>query len=251
MAVERLAVVRTKAAIVERSVLRREQVGPLETLLASLLAIELRGARDALGATFAAAAFDAWIEAFYPAHEERMAGELAGPLLSYGGAIAETALSEIGSDASPPLDSFAPGYTAAAASRWTRSSIAQLRSIVKTRADPGVAIAERLDDWSKFRAGHVAQEEATRGAGAFAVLAYLAGGRTRMRWRSLGESCPLCQRMNGRIVTIGEPFVPEGGKVEASGKDGPIVLETRSSIGHPPLHGAGKGGVCDCILEAA
>ncbi|MDX1388275.1 MAG: hypothetical protein R3344_03750 [Acidobacteriota bacterium] len=247
MAAERLKAL----AVAERQLARDRQVEVFAAVFAALLATEVRAANEALGDAFVAVLFDLWIDAFYPEHEQRMRRALIEPVRGYGEEIAGYALDEIGSDAVAPVGAFSSEYTAGAASRWTRSSIAQLRALAK-EATPGPLIAERLVDWSDGRALHAGAEEATRAAGAFTMLGYMAGGRTKMRWRARGSSCPLCQRLNGRIVTIGEPFVDEGGKVEAEGEDGEALkFETRTKIGHPPLHGAGKAGVCDCILEAA
>lgn len=197
---------------------------------------------------------DAWLDGFYEEHGLTLAAALRPLTLSYGTATARTALQEIDSNARVPVAAFAATYAGAAADRWTNSSVAQLRQILKETAEEETeiiegAISERLTKWDEQRAAWAGEREATQAGSAFVKLAFVAAGVTHLVWRANAGACDFCMEMNGKIVGIDQSFARAGDQVSPGGDNSPMPIQ--QSIGHPPLHGLnGRGGVCQCQIVA-
>lgn len=112
---------------------------------------------------------------------------------------------------------------------------------------PRDAVEERLDQWqegtedARPRADQQAEWEVNRLGNAVAKATFVAAGIGALVWRELGESCPLCNAMDGRIVASGSLFIDEGDELE--GDDGETTITPRYGVGHPPLHSG-----CDCLV---
>lgn len=60
---------------------------------------------------------------------------------------------------------------------------------------------------------------------------------TALEWSAQPDSCPFCQELDGKIVGIGDVFVPEGGSVEAVRNGNEVSLNTGfGPVVTPPLH---------------
>lgn len=240
----------TKAATLhERSQLRAAQVPLFRAILAPLLEREINAARRIITQ---GTNLNAWVEEFYPSQQEAVAKAIGPVSQTYGEQTAELLIEEMGSGTVPPsIKDFAAEYAAGLAARWTNDAIAQIRQIQRDEEEVNDPLLERLDTWEQSRADRQAEREATQGAGAFATHTMIASGISRMTWKTVGDSCPLCRRMGGRTVGVSDPFLVAGASLEARDAEGVALrLITRRSIGHPPLHGAGKrGGVCDCLVS--
>lgn len=237
-----------QSAVADRVSARTRAVDPLRDLFASILGMELAAALSALGSV---RALDLWIESFYPRHDDAIARAARPVVESYGGELVEIARAEI--DAGP-VDAahFTEGFTAGLASRWTSSSIGQLRQIIRDEDDPIPAVVARLERWEESRALRTAASEATQAAGAFTKYAYLVGGQDELVWVALGSSCPLCRKMAGRRIRVTEDFLAPGDTLTAEGEEGPVEFVPQKAVGHPPLHGISSGGgICDCTVRAA
>ncbi len=69
----------------------------------------------------------------------------------------------------------------------------------------------------------------------------VAAGVTLLRWVTIGENCPFCDSLSGKVVGVEQDFALPNDVIEAGGKG----LGVRSKIGHPPIH---RG--CDCQIVA-
>lgn len=245
-----LALLKQTAVLHERSRLRREQVPIFRSALSPILEQETAAARRVLDRT--TPELDAWVEEFFPEQQERVEEALAPLVETYGEDTVALVMEEIGTDVTPAaLEVFAQQYATGLAVRWTNDSVAQIRQIQRDEEDVEEAMRQRLDAWEESRAQRMAEREATQAAGAFAVHAMVAAGIRSTVWRAVGESCPLCTRMDGRTVSVTRPFMSPGDTLEAEDETGETLrFQTQQRLSHPPLHGAGKrGGVCDCLVS--
>ena len=98
---------------------------------------------------------------------------------------------------------------------------------------------------SKNKARMIAQTETIRAANQGTLAAYKSAGVTSMRWLAGGDACPYCKGLDGKVVSIGEPFVkgntymPEGAKTPLDTSYTEGIIET------PPAHVH-----CQCVLNA-
>ncbi|MFH1739832.1 MAG: phage portal protein [bacterium] len=151
----------------------------------------------------------------------------------------------LSAEISPEDLKFAQAYLTTFISRYIAKSKLDLQTTltkaVDNGADIGLAFDERLGEWGEVRPETTARNESTRGSNAFAKAFYIGAGVLYLRWVSLGESCPFCDSLDGKIVgTEGEFSLPND-ELVAQGK----TLGVSSSIGHPPIH---RG--CDCQIVA-
>lgn len=233
--------------------LRLEYLPAFIALLSEVLGREIRSARDVSDGT--KHTLRDWIEVFYPILADRLARSALPVVREYGGKVAETALAEIDAlDMRFDVEPLSLDYAQKLAARWTNDSIGQLRAMLRDTPDDefGDAFDEKMTSWQDGqRAATSAAAEATQAGGAFTKVPFIAAGIERMIWVAGTDACPLCQRLNGRVVEITQPFLAEGDTVDPEdGETTPLV--TKQVIGHPPLHGmGGRGGVCDCVVVAA
>lgn len=234
--------------MVTRSRLRTFHVQDFRAALLSPMRRELRAIEDVMAGGIGE--LDAWLDIYYPDHREALAADVRPLVRKYGGLVVGAALEEVDEGgASVATAAFADEYSATIAQRWTDSSVAQIRQIIRDEAEPLDVVEARLAKWGETRHVWSGEREATQAGGAFAKLAYLAVGVERLVWRTVAP-CDLCAPMEGRTVSITSTFLAEGDTVEPTGDANPLTV-TRS-IGHPPLHGmGGRGGVCQCMVAAA
>lgn len=175
-------------------------------------------------------------EAVLQALAERMAGEVADEIdRDDPGYTAEMAEFVAGY-----LNTFAGEYVAAS----QRQLVAVLDQAAADGADPLEAINGRLDGWEESKATKTGRQQAFEAGNALGLALYVALGVQRKRWAARGDSCPFCQRMNGRVVGVKDHFVAGGEHVH--GEDGAEPMLVRRPKGHGPLHGD-----CDCVVIAA
>jgi len=127
-------------------------------------------------------------------------------------------------------------YARVAAHRHAGDTAGQLEALVRDEDDPVAAVEQRLVEWEEQRPAKEARRERVRATNAFAKIIFVAAGVTRLVWRNTGsESCPYCQRMDGRIVGVSEWFALPGEDLGG--------MRVFGRIGHPPLHDG-----CDCVI---
>lgn len=171
--------------------------------------------------------------------------ELAPVILALAEAVVAEVAEERGVDVEVlqlELAAWSAGFARLAAESHVRRSEAQIRKLIEEADDALEAIEQRAGEWESTRAAKIGHHEAVRVAGGAAKLAYAAAGVTLYRWVASGENCPLCARMDGKVVGVEEPFLSEGEELEVEGSN---PLKARSNIGHPPLHGG-----CECDISA-
>ena len=139
--------------------------------------------------------------------------------------------------------------------RHIGSSKGQLEKIILEAPPEELSeqLTQRLSEWDEKRADKIGRRESVQAGAAIAATAWAAAGVSFLVWRTVGQNCPLCNRMNGRRTAIAETFLDKGDTVKPlySGNEEPLdddprktnPLKVRKSIRHPPLH---RG--CACLL---
>lgn len=234
-------------SVERRTRLRLESIPEFVLLFRAVLEMESRAVRGVFDGT--EKTLRQWVEAFYSVANRKLAEDALDVVRPYGEKISAAALAEIAAPDTPfDLDVLVTSYAAGLATRWTDDSVSQWRAMLRDEAeeDLGELLGAKLESWES-RPQLAGEREATQAGSAFVKVPFMLAGVKTMQWVALGESCPLCQMMNGRTVAIDRPFLEPGDKVDPGGDTSPLVAA--QSIGHPPLHGlGGRGGVCDCLL---
>lgn len=191
-----------------------------------------------------------YMEQFYSDHVDIVAREMRPVMTSYSDAIRGAVADEIGEDpdkiAFDP-EAFAGAYAEAMGIRQVNVSQKRLRDILTSAGDANDAsraaddIDEELSTWDDTKAQQVSKWESVRALGAVSATIFAAVGMA-MAWRTTGDNCPLCDQLEGKIVSGGGTFVRKGDTVTPS-DSGTAPLQVEGDIGHPPLHAG-----CDCVV---
>lgn len=89
----------------------------------------------------------------------------------------------------------------------------------------------------------LAERERVQASDYAALLAYVAMSVVRIRWVTFGRSCPVCNRLSGKVVGTQSAFLSPGDVL--LGDDNETTLTTRRVLRHAPAHGG-----CDCSIAA-
>ena len=187
--------------------------------------------------------FIEWLHA-YQEEFPNVARKLVGPALTaYAEAIGLEAAREINFDQAPDITEFTEKYIEAYAKRHSGSSVGQLEQILRDTPpeDQDDAINKRLDDWEETRGDKDADREVTQLNGGASRAAWLLLGITKFQWMAVGESCPFCENLSGRIVGVEQSFISSG--------ETKTVGEQSITYGHNVYHPQAHQG-CDCALLA-
>ncbi len=192
--------------------------------------------------------FDLWLDEFYRDFDDTVSKNMLPSLTTFAASIYAVSAGEIGltdTTVTPDITRFINSYVSNMAKRHTSSSLGQIRKIISEHSgsDVDVALSTRLDEWNQKRPLKMAFRETVQAAAAIQKATYKAGGIRKLKWVTVGENCPLCKSLNGRIVGIESAFANEGDEINADGAN-PITV--KRTMGHPPLH---QG--CDCQIVAA
>ena len=193
--------------------------------------------------------FEAWLERYYEEAPEWMKRAFIPSLMSLAEAIQGQAAAEAGSTAgmTRELEKWMDGYADIWAKNYTRSSLNQLREVIRKANEEGLDALEqietRLDEWEEKRPGKVATNETIEAAGVVSKFVYAAAGVTRLRWVNTGaDTCPYCKELDGRTVAIDQPFVRKDDQLES--EDG--VMRLYKPTMQPPVH---QGCECQIIND--
>jgi HK97 family phage portal protein len=193
--------------------------------------------------------FATWLKEFYEEHKAFWQRQILPVLMSYADQVGVSVADELGGEAKSAEDirDFIDQYAQALATRQAGSSHLQLQAILDEKLqageDPEPALQERLDEWEEKRAKKITRAEVTGALGAFSVAFYVLVGVRRKIWVTLGDSCPYCQALNGRVVEIEKFFIEKDTDFQPEGAEKPISV--RYNVGHAPAHGG-----CDCMIMA-
>src|SRR5690606_10477573 len=72
------------------------------------------------------------------------------------------------------------------------------------------AVERVVADWANVRPGKAAQLHATIIRNEAALQVYRDMGATRLRWVANAGACAYCRGLDGKVVSVGEPFVGVG-----------------------------------------
>lgn len=144
----------------------------------------------------------------------------------------------------PESVQFLRDHTLRTAKRINKTTREQLTNSLSNGLQAGESISElkkRVGDEfikRKNSAEMIARTEVNRAENGGQLEAWKRSGVvTALEWSAQPDSCPFCQELDGKIVGIGDVFVPEGGSVEAVRNGNEVSL--RAGFGpviSPPLH---------------
>lgn len=209
----------------------------------------LRKAREILGKRDAQT-FERWLEEFYLDHPQFITRQVQAILLAYAEAVTGDVGAELGQELkmTPEMEQFVREYVEAFAKRHADSSLGQLKEVLRKALDEGTdpleALEDRLTEWEQTRPEKTARRESNRAANAFAKAAYTFAGVLAIRWNAVGDSCPYCTSLHGKVVDTNGGIFARKGSFQPFGANGPLTLYV--SISHPPLHDG-----CDCYISRA
>ena len=190
-----------------------------------------------------------WMEQFYLADgdQARYARRQLTPVLqSMGEMVAADAADEIGADQEigDQLDDKIRSYADGMVNRMHDSSRGQLTTILTEAdaADVPDALETRLTEWEETRAAKISKRDTVDAGSMIAKAVWTLNGISKLIWRTVGENCPLCDELDGKVVEITKHFVQAGDRVDPAGDTAP--LDVTRNLGHPPLH---EG--CDCTIS--
>ena len=190
--------------------------------------------------------WEEWLRSFYQEFQGYVARQFLPSLQTFGELVQAEALDEVGGELSSThdLDGFLAGYAGRMARGYCASSRNQLLALSADgeQAERAAAVQGRLEEWRDKRPDKVADRQIVEASNAVSLATYAAVGIVAMRWVTVGDNCPLCRSMDGRVVGISESFVAQGETVSPAGAE---PLTARRTIRHPPLHGG-----CNCIIVA-
>lgn len=176
--------------------------------------------------------------------------DIIGPTIqAYGETIAESMLADL--DIETPGDMPAAIDTALdrVARDQVRSATNQLRDLVdKAESESAAreAIEQRMKEWRDTRADKLTDRTLHDVSEDLALFSMKRAGVTRIVWRTLGDSCPFCNQLDGRVVSIGTDFMSKGETIGDPDKPEAGIYSAPQNFKHPPIH---RG--CDCVVLPA
>ena len=196
--------------------------------------------------------FTEWLEDYYREFPEYIRNQMLPVMNSMAESIQELAAQEVGADVgmTPEMERFMDEYVTVFTARYTGSSRGQIVALANKAADEGeniaAAIEQRLTEWEQRRPNKVAMNETVQLGSAVAVAVFAAAGVNRLRWHAIGaENCEFCQEMDGKVVSVDQPFLAKDDVLEAEGREGQNIQLNRPTM-HPPLH---QFCVCEIIPD--
>lgn len=240
---------RSRAAAGSRQRVMGSYMRLFEDVLARLVRREVtdvkRAARKLLKRNLAE--FVIWLDQYYEAHAETVRDGLRPTYEAYAAAVAEQVRLELKEGDALTSGAFVNEYANLYGLRYAAArQRAVTRLIERVQRDGGELLDEieqHFDELDENRPTTEARREAHRANNAFAVLAYAAYGVTRKRWTTVGEDCPYCEKLNGKIVEVHGYFLSAGSAITVDDKPD---MRISINMGHPPAHDG-----CDCMVTAA
>lgn len=194
-----------------------------------------------------------FITEFYESHETFTEAAIRPAFTALAEAIGAQAMREIEEswEWNAELERWLEGFIQSFSRSHVGRSRGQLLAILAelgAEDDIVAALTDRFDEWEnggaagRPRSDRAAEHESVRLGEGFAREAFFAAGIATLVWAATGsDTCPYCQSLNGRVITINDVFIAAGQAFDPEGADSPLVPGL--DIGHPPAHAG-----CDCIL---
>jgi SPP1 gp7 family putative phage head morphogenesis protein len=193
--------------------------------------------------------FQRWLSDFYltmPDHVKRTLGPVQDAYMTTVYQQAAAATGTLIKEIPVEVKTWLTGYMDTYIKRHLGSSQGQINKILNAQDIDNVyaALVQRMDDWEQNRAKKIADDEVVRQANAIAREAYRKAGVTKYKWVAVGDNCPFCRELNGKIVGRDEPFMADGDVLYAKDQnDNYMALKASGPKLHPPIH---RG--CDCYI---
>jgi HK97 family phage portal protein len=178
---------------------------------------------------------------YFDEHPEFATRTMGPAFRAYARSVALAAAQEIETDTEIDAEAFADAYTEGFVARYSARS----RRDLDGRDAP--EIEQRLQEWGEGtataapRMEQVADQEAVKVGDAVARQLFIAAGVSTLVWRTIGDNCPYCARLNGKVVGSNQSFILAGEQFQGEGTDTPLV--TKNNVRHAPAH---KG--CNCTI---
>lgn len=192
------------------------------------------------------AGFLLWIESFYEDHRGFMDRELTPIFAAYASAIIRAVGRELDNDSEADLTSFTSAYLETYTTRYGAKQIKYLIAAIERAQADGIDLLEtvngQMDTWDEERPTQEANRESRRANNAIAMAAYAQFGVTVKRWVTISDSCPYCNKLNGKVVEVDSYFMSKGDAITVEGQS---ALPISVNLGHPPAHDG-----CDCMVVA-
>lgn len=158
-------------------------------------------------------------------------------LVALAAEIGAEAAVEVGVDDPVELGAWVAAYVAVHSAYRIGSSKRQIIALATEHADDTDALIEAvrffLDSEVEVRPDQAARWESTQLANGAARETFMSAGVTRLVWVAVGDSCPYCKRLDGKVVGVEQPFVSAGDILD--GDDG-ATLPVEHNTFSPPVH---------------
>jgi len=190
--------------------------------------------------------FEQWLEDFYREFRPYVERTMRPAIMALSETIRELAKQEVGADEAD-IQTAVDDFVQAQAFAHTERSEAVIRQLIRKAEEENLdtiaTVTERLGEWEENRPAQIANDSTTAVASKVAKTVFIGAGIQRLRWVAVGaETCPYCQEMDGRIVSVDQPFLSKDDRLESEDGRMPINKPTTE----PPLH---KGCVCTVVAE--
>lgn len=138
------------------------------------------------------------------------------------------------------IEAFVKNYTSTFIHRFTGKIVGDVYKTVDRATEDTLKadIEEVSNEWVMNLPSQVRDEESVRSSNAFTKTLFVAYGITKMKSVAMGDACPICRKLDGKIVSIEGSFINKD--TEFNDEEGNKV-HFRKNYGHPPYH---KG--CSC-----
>jgi len=183
----------------------RRYLGKLVETAQKIVDFEISAVKEKMASVGTGEQFEGWLDSFYGWNFLERAKEWMGPIVKEVMTAAQV----------PALD-----ILGGSSSR--RQILAVIRNTKeeeeieyeerrRTMTPEELAVHERFKEWSfqGKRAKGIGADEAVREVGAAERNTWAKSGVTKLVWKANPGACPLCRKLNGRVVGIDEPFLKD------------------------------------------
>ncbi len=144
------------------------------------------------------------------------------------------------------IETFVNNYTSTFIHRHSGKIVGDIYKAVERSTEDTLTadIEEITDNWKINLPAETREEESVRATNALTKTLFVAYGVTKMKSVAMGDACPICKKLDGKIVSVEGSFIDRDSNFED--EEGNVV-RYRKSYSHPPFH---KGCQCQIAPEA-